>query len=135
MATEIFEASNIQLIAPSTPLLWPIDRTQWIRVLTNLIQNAIQAIPQGREPKIEVRLSRQKDQLEIQITDNGTGISTEDLHRVFEPKFTTKTGGMGLGLAIVKNIIDSLNGTIDFNSSLKSGTTFSMKLRHPSHDI
>jgi two-component system nitrogen regulation sensor histidine kinase NtrY len=80
LATEIFEASNIQLIAPSTPLLWPIDRTQWIRVLTNLIQNAIQAIPQGREPKIEVRLSRQKDQLEIQITDNGTGISTEDIH-------------------------------------------------------
>ena len=135
LATEIFEASNIQLIAPSTPLLWPIDRTQWNRVLTNLIQNAIQAVPQGREPKIEVRLSLQKHQLEIQITDNGTGISTEDIHRVFEPKFTTKTGGMGLGLAIVKNIIDSLNGTIDFNSSLKSGTTFSIKLRYPNHDI
>ena len=135
LATEIFEASNIQLIAPSSPLLWPIDRTQWIRVLTNLIKNAIQAVPQGREPKIEVRLTLDKHQLEIQIADNGSGISTEDIHRVFEPKFTTKTGGMGLGLAIVKNIIDSLNGTIEFNSSMKHGTTFSIKLRHPSHDI
>lgn len=135
LATEIFESSNIKFIAPSKSLYWPIDRTQWIRVLTNLIQNAIQSVPQGREPKIEVCITQEQHQLEIQIIDNGTGISSEDIHRVFEPKFTTKTGGMGLGLAIVKNIIDSFNGTIEFTSSMKMGTTFSIKLTHPSHDV
>ncbi len=135
LATEIFESSNIKFITSSKSLLWPIDRTQWIRVLTNLIQNAIQAVPQGREPKIEVRLTHQKHQLNIQIMDNGSGISSEDFHRIFEPKFTTKTGGMGLGLAIVKNIIDSFNGSIDFTSSMTKGTTFSIKLINPSHDI
>ena len=96
--------------------------------MTNLIQNAIQAVPQGKSPAIEVTLRATKQKLKVQIKDNGTGISPDDIPRVFEPKFTTKTGGMGLGLAIVKNIISSFNGTIDFRSSFEKGTTFYIEL-------
>jgi two-component system nitrogen regulation sensor histidine kinase NtrY len=129
LATEIFENANIQLDLPNKTILWPIDRTQWIRVMTNIIQNAIQAVPQGDTPIIELKMRATKHKLNVQIKDNGTGIAPEDIPRVFEPKFTTKTGGMGLGLAIVKNIISSLNGTINFSSSLEEGTTFYIDLK------
>lgn len=49
LATEIFDNATIQLDLPPSAILWPIDRTQWIRVMTNLIQNAIQAVPQGEK--------------------------------------------------------------------------------------
>ena len=97
--------------------------------MTNLIQNAIQAVPQGEFPIIELKMRATKDKLNVKIKDNGTGIAPEDIPRVFEPRFTTKTGGMGLGLAIVKNIIYSLNGTINFSSSLNKGTTFYIELK------
>jgi len=129
LATEIFENASIQLDLPNKTILWPIDRTQWIRVMTNLIQNAIQAVPQGNTPIIELKMRATEHNLNVQIKDNGTGIAPEDIPRVFEPKFTTKTGGMGLGLAIVKNIISSLNGTINFSSSLEEGTTFYIDLK------
>ncbi len=128
LATEIFDTANIQLHLPEKAILWPIDRTQWIRVMTNLIQNALQAVPQGTVPLIELKMRATKQKLMVHISDNGAGISPEDIPRVFEPKFTTKTGGMGLGLAIVKNIISSFNGTIDFSSSKKEGTTFYIEL-------
>ena len=127
-ATEIFDPSCFEINFPDAPVLWPIDRTQWIRVMTNLIQNALQAIPNDREPKIQLSLIPTEDWLEVQIKDNGTGIAEEDIPKVFEPKFTTKTTGMGLGLAIVKNIIDSLNGTIDFRSTPNEGTLFYIQL-------
>jgi nitrogen fixation/metabolism regulation signal transduction histidine kinase len=129
LATEIFENASIRLDLPNKTILWPIDRTQWIRVMTNLIQNAIQAVPQGNTPIIELKMRATEHNLNVQIKDNGTGIAPEDIPRVFEPKFTTKTGGMGLGLAIVKNIISSLNGTINFSSSLEEGTTFYIDLK------
>ena len=60
--------------------------------------------------------------------DNGNGIAPEVKHKIFEPKFTTKSSGMGLGLGIVKNIIESHNGTIKCVSKMKKGTTFSIVL-------
>lgn len=129
LATEIFDRATIQLKLPEKVILWPIDRTQWIRVMTNLIQNAIQAVPQGVTPLIELTMTCTAQKLKVQIKDNGAGISPEDIPHVFEPKFTTKTGGMGLGLAIVKNIISSLNGSINFSSSIDEGTTFFIELK------
>ncbi len=129
LATEIFDSADIRLNLPAKSVSWPIDRTQWIRVMTNLIQNAIQAVPQGVTPLIELSMSVSKERLKVQIKDNGSGISQEDIPHVFEPKFTTKTGGMGLGLAIVKNIISSFNGTIDFKTTSGNGTTFFIELK------
>ncbi|MGB2171966.1 MAG: sensor histidine kinase [Flavobacteriaceae bacterium] len=133
LATEIFEGSNIEFNVDNKEIIWPIDRTQWIRVMTNLLQNAIQSVPQGRTPKIELDIAATSQQIEVKIKDNGSGISPEDFNKVFEPKFTTKTGGMGLGLAIVKNIINSLNGSVSFESSELEGTIFTIKLNRPAH--
>lgn len=127
LSTEIFNEIAIELALPEHPVMWPIDRTQWIRVLNNLIKNAIQSVPHDRTPKIKLGLTISTASLSFAISDNGSGISPTDFTKIFEPKFTTKTGGMGLGLAIVKNIIQSLNGSIDFTSS-QEGTTFRIQL-------
>eukprot|EP01041_Mallomonas_annulata_P021848 gene21848-42006_t len=76
-----------------------LDKTQLIRVITNLVKNAIQAIPEEQEKKsVFVTVFREDNQVKIAVKDNGKGISEENAIRIFEPKFTTKSSGMGLGL-------------------------------------
>lgn len=104
------------------------DRDQLVRVMNNLINNSIQAIPEGREPEIQVRLSGVNDEVQISVRDNGMGIPAEQGDKIFEPRFTTKTGGMGLGLAMVKNIIDGFHGNIWFESHPGKGTSFHISL-------
>ncbi len=104
------------------------DHLQMLRVLNNLIKNALQSIPNDRTPDIKVKLEVQKEQYLITIADNGIGIQEEDLERIFEPRFTTKTSGMGLGLAIVRAIILGHKGKIFAKSTLGSGSTFYLYL-------
>ena len=100
------------------------DRKQLIRSLSNLIMNAIQAIPKEKEGRVEVALFVENEQLNITVTDNGKGISIEEKDKIFEPYFTTKSSGTGLGLAMVKNILHEFNAEIDFESEVGVGTTF-----------
>ncbi|MEO6883670.1 MAG: HAMP domain-containing sensor histidine kinase [Bacteroidia bacterium] len=104
------------------------DKEQLVRVFNNLIKNAIQALPEEKDGKIELIISREKNNFLIAIKDNGTGISPEAITKIFEPNFTTKSAGMGLGLAMVKNMIDSFNGSISFETELEKGTTFFVRL-------
>ena len=125
MALEIFNEDYIQFSALEDEIIAKLDRTQLIRVITNLVKNAIQAIPEEQENKqVFVTVFRQGDDVKIAVKDNGKGISTENQKRVFEPKFTTKSSGMGLGLAIIKNIIENYHGTITFETELNIGTEF-----------
>ncbi|MBI2280342.1 MAG: GHKL domain-containing protein [Bacteroidetes bacterium] len=103
------------------------DKDQLNRLFSNLIKNAIQAIPENQKDKIEVVAGCKKNNYIITITDNGGGIPKELQEKIFTPNFTTKTTGMGLGLAMVKNIVENLNGTIDFTTSNK-GTTFKIEI-------
>ena len=103
------------------------DKDQLNRLFSNLIKNAIQAIPESQKAKIEVAASCKKNNYIITITDNGGGIPKELQEKIFTPNFTTKTTGMGLGLAMVKNIVENLNGTIDFTTSNK-GTMFKIEI-------
>ena len=128
LSIDIFEPGVVQFSSSEKKIYWDIDRTQWIRIMTNLIQNAIQAVPQDRDPKISVSMQLEPDALVVEIQDNGSGISADNIDKVFEPKFTTKTAGMGLGLAIVKNSIDSLGGYIHYETEENKGTTFIIKL-------
>ena len=64
------------------------------------------------------------DKVIITVSDNGSGVSDENIDKVFEPKFTTKTSGMGLGLAMVKNIVETYKGTITFKTEKDKGTVF-----------
>ena len=120
---EIFDGVDIRFKSSDREIKLPLDRTQWIRVITNLIQNGIQASRQGKQPKIIVNIIKKVKSVQIRFIDNGIGIPESIQSKVFEPKFTTKTKGMGLGLGIVKNIIYSHNGTIKYETG-KKGTTF-----------
>ena len=65
-------------------------------------------------------------EVQINISDNGSGVSKENQDKIFEPKFTTKSSGMGLGLAMVKNIVETYKGNITFVTQENTGTTFSV---------
>lgn len=105
------------------------DENQMQRAFNNLVQNAIQAIPDDREGRIDISLELENDFVLIKIKDNGTGIDEEVKDKIFVPNFTTKTGGMGLGLAMVRNIIESAAGEIWFETEIGEGTTFFIRLK------
>ncbi|MDC6366340.1 MULTISPECIES: sensor histidine kinase [Flavobacteriaceae] len=127
LALEIFNEDYIHFIAEEEEIIAKLDRTQLIRVITNLVKNAIQAIPEIESPRILVAVASEGDKVKISVADNGIGISDELKHKIFEPKFTTKSSGMGLGLGMVKNIVENYQGTIDFTSQLGKGTVFTVK--------
>ena len=125
---EIFEQNNIKLETSSENIFVKLDKAQWIRVMTNLIKNSIQAIPHDREPSIHVKIIESAKIVKIIVSDNGMGVSKKNKEKIFEPKFTTKSDGMGLGLGIVKNIINSHRGNISYKSKNKKGTDFTISL-------
>ncbi len=126
LALDIFNEDYIVFSANTDEVIAKLDRSQLIRVVTNLVKNAIQAIPSHKTPKIEVSVHEDGNQAVITVSDNGMGVSEENIEKVFEPKFTTKTSGMGLGLAMVKNIVETYNGSISFETEKGQGTTFTV---------
>lgn len=128
LALDIFDENYISYSFKEDKIIANLDKSQLIRIVTNLITNANQATEQTENPKIEVHVSSEKHTIKIAVTDNGKGIDESVKHLIFEPKFTTKTSGMGLGLAIIKKIIEANNGSIDFVSSFGKGTTFTVTL-------
>ncbi|GGW90427.1 sensor histidine kinase [Salegentibacter mishustinae] len=127
LALDIFNENYIQFSSEKEEILAKFDRTQLIRVITNLVKNAIQAMEGQENPRIMVSIHEEEENVCVIISDNGTGISEENLEKVFEPKFTTKSSGMGLGLAMVKNIVETYNGSITFTSKQGKGTTFRVR--------
>ncbi|MFQ3340921.1 MAG: two-component system nitrogen regulation sensor histidine kinase NtrY [Flavobacteriaceae bacterium] len=128
MAINIFQQDHLIFSSNKAHIYHQLDKTQWIRVITNLIHNALQSIPKKKTPQIGIQLISEPEQTFLSISDNGNGFPPSLNDKIFEPKFTTKTSGMGLGLGIVKNIIESHNGTISFVSKPKKGTTFTIIL-------
>lgn len=126
---DIFNEEYIHFESDEKEIITIMDRTQLIRIITNLIKNAIQAILEEQEDKsILVAVKREGEYVHITVKDNGIGIETENTEHIFEPKFTTKTSGMGLGLGIIKNIIENYKGTITFETEYGKGTTFTVSL-------
>ena len=124
LTLDIFNENYITFQSDRKEIIASFDRTQLIRVVTNLIKNGIQAIPEGRLPQIIVNVIEENEGVKITVSDNGIGISEENKVKIFEPKFTTKSSGMGLGLAMVRNIVETYRGTITFVSKKDEGTTF-----------
>lgn len=127
------EDMDIQLQVPINDLYVFADKSQVIRVLNNIVKNAIQAIPKSRRGLIEIKLIYNDEHITISIHDNGTGIDEHMKDKVFYPNFTTKSSGMGLGLAICSDIIQSFDGRIYFQTEKGSGTTFYIEL--PRHQM
>ena len=126
LALDIFRERNIAFAKADQEIFAKFDRTQLIRVVTNLVKNAIQATKTVDSPKIMVDVSTQDNKVKITVMDNGIGITEDNKPKIFQPKFTTKTSGMGLGLAMVKNILETQDGNITFVSQEGQGTTFTV---------
>lgn len=129
LSLEIFNEDFIYFSSQEEEIIGSFDKAQIVRVVTNLVKNAIQAIPNYRAfPEISVDLKVANQNVYLEVSDNGEGITDENLERIFEPKFTTKSSGMGLGLAMIKNIIESYGGTISVTSQIEKGTKFTVVL-------
>lgn len=129
LGLEIFNENYIHFESTKKEIFMLMDRTQLIRIITNLVKNATQAITdENQNPTVVISVSEENSIVKIEVKDNGIGISDENKMYVFEPKFTTKNSGMGLGLGIIKKIIENYNGTITFESEENSGTTFTVLL-------
>ncbi|WP_350285211.1 HAMP domain-containing sensor histidine kinase [uncultured Croceitalea sp.] len=127
LALDIFNEPYIHFISDEEEIIAKLDRTQLIRIVTNLVMNAIQAMGDQEHPRILVTVASEGDMVKISVADNGIGIADEFKDKIFEPKFTTKTSGMGLGLGMVKNIVENYQGSIGFTSQEGKGTVFSVK--------
>ncbi len=127
LALDIFNENYIHFISGEEEIIAKLDRTQLIRVVTNLVKNAIQAVPDVESPRILVSVVSDGAYVKISVADNGIGISDEVKEKVFEPKFTTKSSGMGLGLGMVKNIVETYKGTITLTSQPKKGSVFTVR--------
>lgn len=128
LALDIFNEDYIYFESEEEELIAKFDRTQLIRVITNLIKNSIHAIEQKnpKNPRIEVRVFSDEKNAIISVLDNGLGVAEINKKKVFEPKFTTKTSGMGLGLAMVKKIVETYQGSISLKSVEGEGSTFTV---------
>jgi signal transduction histidine kinase len=103
------------------------DREQLRIILGNLIRNAGEAMPEGGQLTLAARPAG--DHVELSVVDTGTGIPAEDLHRIMEPLYSTKTRGLGLGLAIARALLEKNGGSLRVSSEPGKGSTFSLLLR------
>jgi PAS domain S-box-containing protein len=118
-----------------------IDATYWVdekarkivadaellrRILTNLINNAVQAMPEGG--RVEIQVCEKDGDFVVTVQDSGAGIAEEIKDKLFTPLFTTKSKGQGFGLAVVKRLTETLGGTVTFESEEGKGTKFIVRL-------
>jgi signal transduction histidine kinase len=124
----VIKPNNVAIEKKLDPRLPAIDVDPFLiqRVLTNIIGNAFQAMPEGGTLRIMTRKNGQS--ASVQVADTGMGIPPENIGKLFEPLFSTKSRGVGLGLAIVKSIIEAHGGTITVESDVGRGSTFSIAL-------
>ncbi|MDP1825568.1 MAG: ATP-binding protein [Archangium sp.] len=105
-----------------------LDKDQFRQVLINLVQNAVEAMPERGGEVSVVAEGGQGAPWKIRVVDNGSGIPAEVVGKIFEPLFSTKNKGTGLGLAIVSNMIRKHGGTISVDSAVGRGTEFHIVL-------
>lgn len=114
---------------PGDEAVWMnADKTHMTRLFTNLLRNAMQAIPDTRKGQITVQVNLQDKNCIVSVNDNGEGIPLQMQSKIFTPNFTTKSSGTGLGLAMCKNIVEQCGGMIWFETEEGRGTTFFVKL-------
>jgi two-component system NtrC family sensor kinase len=103
------------------------DRGKLQQIFLNIINNAFAALSDGGSLNISAKLENDKS-VSVTFTDNGCGITKEDLNRIFEPFYSTKTGqgGTGLGLSITYNLIQEIGGRITVESEIDKGTSFTI---------
>jgi PAS domain S-box-containing protein len=104
------------------------DSRQLKQVFLNLCKNALEAMPAGGTLRVIIRQSVGKRDVEVEVTDTGSGIPPEDLERIWKPFYSTKEGGRGLGLPLCQRVVEQHGGHIDVHSEHGQGTTFHLIL-------
>ncbi|HZU79496.1 MAG TPA: PAS domain S-box protein [Acidimicrobiales bacterium] len=102
------------------------DPDQFVQMLTNVLTNAYQAMPQGGT--VHVRAYATDDELVIAVRDSGTGVDPDTAARLFEPFFTTKAAGTGLGLVIVRRLVEAHGGTVTLDNARAGGAVVTIRL-------
>ena len=128
-----FEAEDarvrvVQILDEELPPV-PLDEGSMKRVLLNLVKNALSAMPDGGELRLQTH--REGDGVIIEVSDTGTGIPEEIQGKIFEPYFTTRDTGSGLGLTVVYKVVREHGGDLHMDSRPGHGTTFRITLPVP----
>jgi signal transduction histidine kinase len=131
---------NVRLVrqlAPEMPIV-PFDRNKLQRVVTNLVENAVNAvqmrlektngIQEVYEPEVRVATHAARNSVRLEVADNGVGMTAQVAERAFDPLYTTRARGVGLGLAIVKKIADEHNGTVHLDTQPDQGTRITVEI-------
>ena len=103
-----------------------LDERAILRVIINLIKNAVEAMPKGGD--LSIKAGVEDEVLMLEISDTGTGIETQTQKNIFTPFYTSKEMGSGLGLAYCKQAIEAHGGQISFESELGKGTAFTVRI-------
>ncbi|HTW66259.1 MAG TPA: ATP-binding protein [Bryobacteraceae bacterium] len=139
IAREVFQLFDAQLHTPGKPPVetklaldeeaGPVaaDPEQLRRALSNLVLNALDAMPAGG--RLTVRTSHFDGKVALEVSDTGEGLTPEECNRLFTPYYTTKQHGTGLGLAIVQSVVSDHKGTITVHSEPGKGATFRIELK------
>jgi len=114
------------LIEVDPTIILRTDSALFTRIITNLVINAIQAMPKGG--KLVIQALKNDGKIVLSVEDTGVGIPEEIKPKLFTPMVTTKSKGQGLGLAVVKRLVEALNGTVGFESWEGKGTKFIIEL-------
>jgi signal transduction histidine kinase len=110
-------------------IIFPLDYNKMLRVLTNIVKNAVEAIPQGGEIILEAHI--RESNLYLSVLDTGEGIPDEVIDKIFDPVFSTKSQGLGLGLDFVRKTVDTHGGKIRVVSEDNMGTQFIIQIPYP----
>ena len=120
------ETIEVELVLQEEVPTFNSDSAYIRRIITNLISNAVQAMPKGG--KLTVQTIRENGQATLIVEDTGVGIPENAKSKLFQPLFTTKSKGQGFGLAVCKRLVDAMGGAITFESEEGKGTKFTVKL-------
>ncbi len=129
MDTDEIKISQGLDLAPDLPLI-EVDESSIKEVIINILENSIEAMPEGGLIKIKTYIDSEKNKLTIEVDDQGKGISEDIIDKIFDPFFTSKESGAGLGLSISYQIIKAHNGEITFLNNPGAGIKCIIKLPH-----
>ena len=117
---------NVKVVDMTKYIPIQVDVNQMQRAMTNLIENAVDAMPNGG--KIIIAGGKLKEMVEITVTDTGAGIPKDRLEKIWMPLYTTKAKGIGLGLSITKRITEAHNGSVQAESTVGQGSKFTIRI-------
>jgi len=126
MISTIQRPENITIVKNVAPGIIMIgEKVEIKQIFINLLSNAVDAVS-ARGGEIEIGARESAESIVTWVTDNGMGIPSENLEKIFDPMFSTKPKGTGIGLSVVKRMVERHNGDIKVESTVNSGTRFTI---------